>query len=342
MQDHARMQLPGAILVVDDDPDMCALLEAMLRAVEPREIITVNSGRAAIEFLERLDGDTEALGVDLILLDLLMPDMDGLETCKKIKADPRLAHIPIVMLTAAAESQRLLSAFAAGVNDYVRKPFEGLELLARIRAAIRLKEESDLRRDRERRLNAVRRQLEIANAELRRLSTRDGLTDVGNRRHFDESLQREWRRAVREGRPLSLVILDVDHFKAFNDHYGHLEGDACLQKVANVLRSCARRPADVVARYGGEEFVALLPGTGLAGACKIAEAVRQRVASLGIPHAGSTVSNVVTVSVGVASRFPRPNQTIEGFVEEADRALYSAKGSGRNRVGVARPLRAAG
>jgi diguanylate cyclase (GGDEF)-like protein/PAS domain S-box-containing protein len=177
-----------------------------------------------------------------------------------------------------------------------------------------------------------------AEEELARLATRDGLTGLFNRRRFDDALQQEWRRARRDRTPLSVVMADVDHFKLFNDTYGHQAGDACLRQVAEALQSRVRRPADLAARYGGEEFVVLLPSTPVDGAVVVGEAVRAAVAALGIPHARSTAGPVVTLSLGCATQAPGTDEPPAALLERADRALYEAKHAGRNRVEAADPV----
>jgi two-component system chemotaxis family response regulator WspR len=188
------------------------------------------------------------------------------------------------------------------------------------------------RDDAYRQLQAMKLQLEEQNAVLARLSQQDGLTGIGNRRRFDDSLTGEWRRCARETAPLSLVLIDVDMFKKYNDHYGHQAGDDCLRKVAHTLRDCAQRPGDVVARYGGEEFVVLLPGTDAAGAAFVAEQLRQRVVDLALPHEASAVSSIVTISLGVATCVPSLDVQATSLVGTADANLYEAKRSGRNRL----------
>jgi diguanylate cyclase (GGDEF)-like protein len=186
-------------------------------------------------------------------------------------------------------------------------------------------------------LTEIRQQLTETNTQLERLSTLDTLTGLANRRRFDEVLRHEWRRAAREGSPLSLVFCDIDNFKAYNDGYGHLAGDECLVKVARAVSTASNRPGDLAARYGGEEFVLILPGTSEEGARTLAERLRQRVADLAIPHAHSHLAPHLTISLGVASAVPRPGSDPADLLDLADRALYAAKEEGRNRVKVLRP-----
>lgn len=179
---------------------------------------------------------------------------------------------------------------------------------------------------------------ERLNRQLERLAHSDGLTQLANRRHFDETLAREWDRLRREGRPLAVLFIDVDFFKPYNDTYGHAAGDDCLAALGGVLQQAARRPGDLAARYGGEEFVIILPGTDVAGAREVAERVLADVDALGIPHAGSQVSGNVTVSIGLAVRIPGPSDSAEELLEAADRAVYTAKRTGRHRIVVSQDL----
>ncbi|MFN3362024.1 MAG: diguanylate cyclase, partial [Pseudanabaenaceae cyanobacterium] len=175
-------------------------------------------------------------------------------------------------------------------------------------------------------------ELRNANEKLQRLAMIDGLTQVSNRRLFDEKLEQEWRRLARSESPLSVILCDVDFFKKYNDTYGHLAGDACLKEVAKAIQLSAKRPADVVARYGGEEFAVILPDTGAAGALRVAENILQQVSSLKIPHRTSGVADHVTVSIGVATTIPNSQMQPSQLVQKADESLYRAKQSGRNRV----------
>jgi len=243
--------------------------------------------------------------------------------------------VPVIMVTGRSDPQLVRVAFEAGATDFVTKPFERIELLARVRSALRLKEEMDRRKAREAELLEVTHQLQEANDLLRRISLQDGLTGVSNRRHFDEALPVEWRRSQRDDVPLSLIMLDIDRFKTFNDSHGHLRGDDCLRAVAGAITQVVHRPGDLVARYGGEEFAVLLPRTDERGARSVAEAVRATVEGLQIDHEPSESPRGVTISAGVATVVPVPNGDPVALVAAADAALYDAKECGRNRVVMA-------
>ncbi|GGF14545.1 hypothetical protein GCM10011611_20440 [Aliidongia dinghuensis] len=249
---------------------------------------------------------------DLILLDVVMPGLDGYEVCRRLKADPRTKGVPVIFISGLSEEADEAKGLEIGAIDYIAKPFSPPIVRARVRNHLQLKRYQDM---------------------LERLSVLDGLTGISNRRRFDEVLDHEWLRARRQGTPLSLIIIDVDCFKAYNDNYGHAAGDDCLRKVANMLANTARRTMDLVARYGGEEFVVIMPETDAAGGIVIAETLRRSVQALALAHTHSPVTNVVTVSIGGATLVPaRHAQGPEELVKLADVRLYEAKNAGRNRV----------
>jgi len=313
------------ILVVDDSISQAMLLTGILRQAGYDNIVEAHDAAAALDTLENgvgRDGDPD---VDLILMDIVMPGMDGIEATKRLKADERFRDVPVIMVTVRDEVASLERALEAGANDYISKPVNRLELCARVRSVLRLKEEIDRRKARERELEALTERLE-------QLSNQDGLTAVSNRRRFEEVYEKEWLRAKRDGAPLSLLMIDIDCFKAYNDTYGHLKGDCCLKAVAEAICMVLKRPGDFVARYGGEEFVVILPGTGEAGALAIAEDIRANVRSLDIEHATSLAADQVTVSLGVASLIPRADLTAKSLLQASDAALYQAKSNGRDRV----------
>ncbi len=293
------------ILVADDTPSNIALLNLVLG--KEHELLCAADGHEAIAVAisER---------PDLILLDALMPGMDGFEACVRLKADPQTADIPIIFITSLEEETDEARALELGAVDFISKPISPVAVQARVRNCL------DLKRQRDR---------------LGQLSFTDGLPGIANRRRFDAVLAQEWRRAARTQALLSLLILDVDHFKRFNDALGHVAGDDCLKRIATCAAAALRRPADLVARYGGEEFAAVLPATDPQGAQEVAERMQRAIAGEAIPHPDSEAGQVVTVSIGVATATPAQAGSPQALVQAADGALYRAKQRGRNRVVVA-------
>ncbi|CAO3417767.1 diguanylate cyclase domain-containing protein [Azospirillum doebereinerae] len=290
------------ILVVDDIPSNVHVLSRILK--DDYDIYFATDGEKALELVQRRLPD-------LVLLDIMMPGMDGYEVCSRIKADPATNDIPVIFISAKSEVEDETRGLEVGAIDFITKPISPPIVKARVRNHLLLKRQADL---------------------LRSLSFLDGLTGIANRRRFDETMEREWRRCARIQQPVSLVILDVDHFKAYNDHYGHQSGDECLRAVAEVLAERMKRPCDLVARYGGEEFICLLPETENSGAAQVAEWLRAAVADCGIPHAKSPVASCVTISLGVATMVPGSSRTPDQLAQAADQLLYQAKRAGRNRV----------
>ena len=248
---------------------------------------------------------------DLILLDVVMPDMDGFEVCRRLKADEATAHIPVIFVTAHSDAAQETKGLDLGAVDFIAKPINPNVVRARVKAHITLKFQSDL---------------------LRILVFLDGLTGVFNRRYFDQQIAVEWARAARNGSSLSLILLDVDHFKRYNDHYGHQAGDDALRLIASTLKSCLRRPADLVARYGGEEFACVLPETSFDDALSLAHELEHQIRAKEIPHETSEVHPYVTISAGLATRNPQDPGDLAGLIGRADQLLYQAKHTGRAQV----------
>ncbi len=268
----------------------------------------------------------------LILQDLVMPGVDGLMLVKFYRASSDLRSVPVIVLSSKEQPLDKSAAFGAGATDYLVKLPDRIELLARIRAHARSYQAQKERDAAYQALQELRQQLEASNARLRDLSTLDGLTGIANRRRFDEALVEEWRRAHRTKDVISAALIDVDHFKLYNDSCGHQQGDDCLRKVAATLASGAHRAGDVCARYGGEEFVVLMPATPIDGAFEVAERIRRSVEALAIPHPKSSVGPHITISVGVCSLSPQDLNGSAELVAKADVALYRSKHEGRNRV----------
>jgi len=311
---------PRRILVVDDDEDQILMIKGWYKN-QPLTVLEAHDGFEGLKVAAHEQPD-------LILLDMSMPGLDGIETVKRLKADPALSATPVIMLTAHREIEYKTRAFDAGGDDYVVKPFEFDELDARIRAMLRKR---DLYLDLERK----NRELADTNRHLEELSIIDEKTGLANFRQFRRKLQEEWLRAERYQHPLSLIMLDLDDFKRLNDTLGHPAGDEALREIATLVAGAARA-TDLPARFGGEEFVLLLPHTDSAMAARVAErilsAVRQHV-FLANEHPTS-----LTVSAGVATfHADEEPRSAEELVKFADAAMYRAKSAGKNRVVVHDP-----
>ncbi len=300
---------PPRLLVVDDEQSILDLLRRRLEALGCE--VTVLSGGSAVVATVREKPP------DLILLDVMMPDIDGFTVCQTLKQDPQTRDIPVVLMTARTEVDSRIKGLEIGAHDYVTKPFETAELLARVRAALRVK--------------ALQDELKEANKLLERLATSDPLTDLPNRRTFDEQIFLEVERSRRTGQAVSVIMLDLDHFKQINDTHGHQVGDEALRQVAHILAG-RRRVTDLVARYGGEEFVWVLPGAAPDAAVEVAEWLRRAVEEAALQTQGGTIR--LTISAGVSTYDPAAHGQAgsEVLLESADQALRDAKGKGRNRV----------
>lgn len=290
------------LLIVDDQPTNIRVLHELFR--EDCDVFMATSGEQAISVCQ-------AQLPDLILLDVVMEGMDGHEVCRRLKVDPMTQGIPIIFITAQQQESDEVLGLELGAVDFISKPINTTIVRARVRTHLTLKLQSDL---------------------LRSMALIDGLTGVANRRKFNEDILADWRLCFREQKPLSLILVDVDYFKRYNDRYGHQAGDDCLKSVAQTLSETVRRPYDLVARYGGEEFACVLPNTVLSGAVEIAERMQECVRTLGIEHSASDVDRVLTISLGVATMTPTGELGFEALIEAADKQLYEAKNAGRARV----------
>jgi diguanylate cyclase (GGDEF)-like protein len=306
------------ILLVDDDPGVIQLLGRILANVGDLRFAT--NGEDALRLAE------ECLP-DLILLDAEMQGMSGYRVLDALKARPEMADVPVIFVTGHSEPAFEVSAFEAGASDFIAKPVRAALILARVSTQLRLKHMAD---------------------ELRMAAATDGLTGIANHRKFDQTLEQEWQRSLRGTDPLSLLLIDVDHFKMYNDRYGHPKGDQALRSVAKSLVNAVRRTADLVARCGGEEFAMLLPQTDRTGAQHVAQRVLNSVKALGIRHSASPTARYLSVSIGIASydegspcwvnnpadvRFIGDDRqlpcTASDLLVTADKALYAAKRAGR-------------
>lgn len=308
---------PGTLLIVDDTPHNIKLLFEFLNNYG-FEILVAEDGKDALEIAQEEQPN-------LILLDVLMPGMDGFETCRYLKDNPNTHNIPVIFMTALSDTLNKVKAFKLGAVDYITKPFQQEEVLARVNTHLTI-------RYLQKELETQKEALQQLNQELERLATLDSLTKLANRRRLDEYLQREWRRALREQIPLSLILCDIDYFKPYNDTYGHQAGDDCLQQVAEAINHAASRPGDLAARYGGEEFTVILPNTPGEGAMRVAYLIQNHLQSLKLIHPNSEVNPYVTLSMGVSSTIPTTTGSPDTLIQMADRALYEAKEQGRNRI----------
>jgi diguanylate cyclase (GGDEF)-like protein len=302
LADGSQFPRQPRLLVVEDQPLHIQVLNRAL-APECRVFMTTRGQQAFQLCLERQP--------DLVLLDVEMPDMDGFQVLAALKADTNTRNIPVIFVTAHTSTEMETRCLKAGAVDFISKPFNPNVVQARVFTHLQLKFQSDL---------------------MRQWVYLDGMTGAFNRRYFDDQLQTEWRRAQRTGKPLSVILIDVDFFKSYNDHYGHLLGDEALRILVSAAKPVLQRPGDFLARYGGEEFVCLLPDTPLADATALADRIRQAVADQGVQHEHNPGEGVITISLGVAESLHPAITSPEELIGAADSQLYLAKRSGKNRV----------
>lgn len=296
------------ILVVDDSAAMRALVSHVVSEIGHTPILA-SSGEEAVEIIAKED-------IGLVVLDVELPGINGFETCQQLRAAKTSDWFPVIYLSASTTDEYIVNGLDAGGDAYVAKPINARVLEAIIRAMGRIAD--------------MKKELAAANRELQKLAHYDGLTQILNRRGFEDSLARFWKQAQREKSELALMLIDVDFFKPYNDNYGHLQGDDTLRQVAQCIDATLLRPIDIAARYGGEEFVVLLPGTNLEGAETVGQRLLESVQALKIQHEYSKASAFVSVSIGLALSSEVESET--ALIEKADKGLYAAKESGRNRI----------
>ncbi|MBI5257628.1 MAG: diguanylate cyclase [Burkholderiales bacterium] len=317
MPDPISAEALSRVCVVDDDATVLAALVAILQPAF--DVRVARSGRDGLRLIRRDPPD-------LVLLDVNLPDVSGMAVCRRLKDDPLTEAVPVVFLTSHADEKTEVEGLDAGAADFIAKPPRGPAVLARIRNLVRMK---------------------LLAERLMREAQTDALTSLANRRRFTAALREELLRARRQERPLSVLMVDVDHFKAYNDHYGHLSGDGALRQVGQVLRGSLRRPGDLAGRLGGEEFAVLLPETDEGGAWRVAQRMLSAMADAAIPHAASATAACLSVSIGMATYRPPPrpaepapdtdaaadrDDSAKDLLARADAALYAAKHRGRNRA----------
>lgn len=291
----------GRVLVVDDAMENIQILNGALQ--DEHEVLFALDGPRALEIARTQQPD-------LILLDAVMPGMDGYAVCQALLAAPETRDIPVIFVTALTSPEDETRALGAGAADFISKPVNAAVVRARVRTQLTVKRQRDA---------------------LRAMILTDALTGIANRRAFDERIETEWRRCGRAVLPVALVLVDIDHFKLYNDHYGHQAGDATLVQVATAMRRAAGRGQDLVARYGGEEFAILLPQLDAHGANCVAHRLMDELARMAIPHAASPTAPYLTASMGVACLVPDDDHGGAELIQAADALLYQAKAEGRNR-----------
>ena len=317
------------ILLVDDREDTLNLLSLLFSeqgyftesTLEPQRVFYL----------------AENMKPDLILLDIMMPQINGYQVYSILKKNKSTHDIPVIFMSALDETEEKIKGFELGCVDYITKPFDLDEVMVRVNHQL---EVCKLQKELKRKNNILKHELKTrielehklrsSNQKLKKLTIVDSLTGIANRRKFDHKIQQEWLRLTREKAFLSLIIIDIDHFKLYNDSYGHQVGDDCLQQIAQTIARTIKRAADLVARYGGEEFAVILPSTDLEGATHVANCIKIAIEELEIPHTSSTVADYVTVSQGVATAIPTADDSFESLISTADLALYDAKDRGRN------------
>jgi len=319
------------LLIVDDEKIVLTILSSMIEEWG-YEIMLAANGEEAWELLQNIHEPI------ILLVDWMMSGLDGVALCKMVKNSEQATNTHVIMLTAKRKMEDMLAGFGAGADDFLSKPVDPRELSSRLSVGRRLlKYKYDLEQRNlvlqatTKAMENIMIELNMVNEKLRVLSMVDELTNVANRRSMEDYLAREWGYAMRNREPLTLIMVDVDFFKLYNDTYGHQAGDECLRKVANVLHDTVTRSGDLVARYGGEEFIVALRNTSKIGGQQVGECLRQRVEELRIPHSASEIAPYITISLGVVTIVPECGHSYNELIDKADQFMYRAKNSGRNR-----------
>lgn len=314
---------PPLILIVDDEQTLRAIMRRILEQ-EGYQVVEAKHGEQCLAFCKRQLPD-------MILLDAMMPVLDGFACCDRLHSILGEGCPPILMITALNDKQSVDTAFAAGAMDYITKPIHWAVLRQRVRRILQTNwAMKELRRKIEQ-VGMLMADLEHANRELQRLASIDSLTQIANRRAFDDYLQQQWQQLAKEQRPIALILCDIDFFKAYNDTFGHQAGDECLKQVATIIRCVLRRPDDLAARYGGEEFAVVLPNTEIQEAVRVAQRIQDELRTV-THQLASPICSPLTLSFGVAGTVPTPEISLNVLVGKADKALYQAKLAGRDRI----------
>lgn len=316
------------VLLIDDQPMIAEAVRRALEAEKDIEFHYCSDPTKAIKI-------ANTIRPTLILQDLVMPEVNGLMMVKFFRVNDLTALVPIIILSTKEDAEIKSEAFSIGVNDYLVKLPDKIELIARIKYHSKAYIYHKQRDDAFLALLESEKKLNEANRALEALSSLDGLTGIANRRKFDDKMAQEWQRATRNRSNISLLMIDIDFFKNYNDTYGHQGGDFCLKEIADIIKNSEKRSTDLAARYGGEEFGLILPETEQNGAEEIARTLLNQVRKRDIKHINSTAASIVTISIGVATMTPQVKTTYAELIAKADRALYQAKDSGRNKLVVA-------
>ncbi len=312
------------ILIVDDTKANLIALAALLDSPN-MNIFSASSGNEALKLLLKED-------IDMVLLDVQMPEMNGFEVAEIMRANSKTKDIPIIFVTAISKEEKyIFKGYELGAVDYLYKPISNEILKSKVNVFIRLNEQTKIIINKTKALEKTIAKLKQAEKRLTYYARMDELTDILNRRGFESEYELEWARAIRYNRKLSMLMIDIDDFKIFNDTYGHLEGDVCLKEVARTIKTSLQRATDIVSRFGGEEFIVILPGTDSKGAKVVAEEIRKNIENLKIRNEKSINSKFITVSIGITTTLPTRKLNRKDLIEHADKALYRAKNSGKNK-----------